>query len=239
MKNLEKNFKSINWLCYYKDKVVKSLSKYDKFEELVSTQELLESIIWTYDEKFIKKMRLDSPLKIKRFLEKRNVFVVDVIACFENNNLSKPISHYPHTIYESAINMICDYLDFYYDFSSKFEKENEEEKVDKINSAINNYRDEVRKLKQNQLKQLDELYEAMNSKFSKKELLEEIEVINNLKEKVIFTNSNDLEVYIDEKDIDKKWDIFLSKDNYERTYNSNLKQIKLSNFTIKNLVPVW
>ena len=66
-----------------KDKVIKSLSKYDEFKELVSTQELLETLIWSYDEKFIKKMKtglddakstLDSELNISEMKDEANKF---------------------------------------------------------------------------------------------------------------------------------------------------------------------
>lgn len=200
----------LSWLYIEKDKknktkVVMILSKYDDFKQLTSTQKILNELLEEFNEGFLEKMKLNTTLKIKNFLIKNEIEVVDVIACYEDNRKSKPVIHYPHTFYDIAIKTIKSYLSTENDSIEYEDNEFEKANIDMINKAIKSKNTSTKNLKNNLLDEIDSIYEKMHNETSKKELEKEIEIISGLKRKIVFNIKNSDYIHWNNKKIHAEW----------------------------------
>ncbi|MBW7954275.1 hypothetical protein H3C61_00480 [Candidatus Gracilibacteria bacterium] len=174
---------NLSGLYFHKNKVVMFLSKYEDFKQLTSTQKILDELLSNYNEKFLEKMGLNTTKRIKNFLIKNEIEVVDVIAYFENNRKSKPIIHHPHTFYENAMEVINTHLETGDDSLYDNYRLNELIGSNIINNIIKNGKEITKKVKIAILEGLDKIYEDMNNKDVQNDLKREIEYVDRIKRK--------------------------------------------------------
>lgn len=200
----------LSWLYFEKDKkdktkVVMILSKYEDFKKLTSTQKILNDLLEEFNEGFLEKMKLNTTLRIKNFLVKNEIEVVDVIACYEDNRKSKPVIHHPHTFYDIAIKTIKSYLSTEDDSIEYEENEFEKAHLDMINKSIKSKNTNTKNLKNNLLDEIDSIYEKMHNETSKKEVEKEIQIINGLKRKIVYSIKNNNFIHWNNEEIHKSW----------------------------------
>lgn len=181
----------LSWLYFHKNKVVMFLSEYNDFKKLTSTQKILDELLSNYNEKFLEKMWLNTTKRIKNFLIKNEIEVLDVIACFENNNKSKPIIHHPHTFYENAMEVINTHLETWDDSLYDNYKLNELIGSNIINNIIKNWKEITKKVKIAILEGLDKIYEDMNNKDIQNNLKREIEYVDRIKRKFSYEKNEE------------------------------------------------
>lgn len=194
----------LSWLYFHKNKVVMFLSEYNDFKKLTSTQKILDELLSNYNEKFLEKMWLNTTKRIKNFLIKNEIEVVDVIAYFENNKKSKPIAHDPHTFSKDATDVIEKYLKSWDD--SKYDNCKVEELItsNRITIPTKKKREDIRKAKILELEELDKIYEDMNSENKQEELKKEIEYVDRIKRK-FSSGKNEENLPTNIKRIHNKW----------------------------------
>jgi hypothetical protein len=166
------------------------LSKYDDFKKLTSTQKILNELLEEFNEGFLEKMKLNTTLRIKNFLIKHEIEVIDVIACYEDNKKSRPIIHHPHTFYDVAIKTIRNYLKTEENYSQYEYNEADDAYLDLLSKAIRTKKSNTKNLKNTLLDEIDKIYESINDVSLNNDFKQEIEVINGLKKKIVSNIKN-------------------------------------------------
>ncbi len=209
----ELKIKDLKWLYFHKnknksnekDKVVMFFSKYNDFKKLTSTQKILDELLDNYDEDFLEKMWLNTTIKIKNFLVKQNIEVVEVISCFKDNNKSKPIAHYPHTFYEIAIKVINKHLENWDDSKCSNSKLEKILTWNKISNIIDECDQIMEKCRKNKLDELDKIYENIHKKNTQVEFEKEIKYINDFKSKIVLNIKNNDHINWNNRKIHTQW----------------------------------
>lgn len=233
MKTILENLK---WLYYHKNKVVMFLSEYNDFKQLTSTQKILDELLKNYNEKFLEKMWLNTFQKIKNFLIKNNVEVVDVIACFKYNDKSRPIAHYPHTFLKDAMDVIEEHLKNW--DNSLYDNSKLESLItwNKITNIIDEDDKIKKEWKRNKLNKLEQVYEDMNSKNNQVELEKEIEYIDRIKSRFAFEKNKE-NIPSNTQRIHNKWKEEIHKKNATSCNQlANIFKIIDDNKVSKNLI---